>query len=188
MKKSMLLALFFISVLSCKAQIVPVEKVIEYINANKSYPTGTTYIKDVNNLLDKYTGTWKGSLDGINYEIQVIKATTQFRERKIDKLFIKMYITKTDGTVLEDTRALPIENLLVIQGSYLNGLVYNLDYYGRNSKCGQSGYVSMKVLENTGGKQLRIGASWDDILLSEGECTGPRPKCILPKRIILDKQ
>jgi hypothetical protein len=188
MKKSIFITLFFISALSCKAQIVPIEKVIEYIDANKSYPKGTNYIKDVNNLLDKYTGTWKGTLDGINYEIQVFKATTAPRIIKTDRLFIKMYITKTDGTVLEDTRTLPIENPLVIQGDYLNGLVYNLRYYGRDFKCGQSGDVFIQVVDNSNGKQLRVSASWDHISLAKEDCPSGRTKLILPKKIILNKQ
>jgi hypothetical protein len=188
MKNLILITLFFISSLSCKSQIIPIEKEIEYQNQGKSYPAGTNYIKDVNNLLDKYTGTWKGALDGINYEIQVIKATTQFQGMKSDNLFIKMYITKTDGTVLEDTRALPIDNLDVIQGRYLNGLVYNLTYYGRDYKCGQSGDVFIQVVDNSNGKQLRVSASWDHIGLAKEDCPNGRTKLILPKKIILNKQ
>jgi hypothetical protein len=187
MKKSMLLTLFFISSLSCKAQIIPIEKVMEYQNQGKSYPTGTNYIKDVNNLLDKYAGTWKGSLDGINCEIQVIKATTQFRSMKSDDLFIKMYITKTDGTVLEDTRALPIENPRVIQGRHLNGLFYILDYYGKDSKCGETAQVFIKI-NPSNSSQLIFSHVLDNRVLFAEECPNGRTKLVLPRRIFLDKQ
>jgi len=62
MKKILIITLIVVSI-NCKAQtiqgIIPVENFFNYQN---KIPDGT-YIKDINNVLDKFTGKWLGSYD-----------------------------------------------------------------------------------------------------------------------------
>ena len=71
MKKIFFIGCFILSIANCIAQqIIPVENQINYINNEIEYPDNT-YIKDVNNVLGKYVGTWKGMYNTLNYEFIV---------------------------------------------------------------------------------------------------------------------
>lgn len=68
--KYLLLVVAFLS-LSCKAQTVSLETAAQCL----SDPNCPDYIyeKDVNNTLDKYVGTWKGTFEGKTYELKFNK-------------------------------------------------------------------------------------------------------------------
>lgn len=59
-----ILLIFTLMIMSCKAQTVSLETVAKCMVQNPSEPCPNfTYAKDINNSLNKYIGTWKGSLD-----------------------------------------------------------------------------------------------------------------------------
>jgi hypothetical protein len=89
MKKMLIIGLFILVNLSCKSQaIVPVETRIDYIHTGDGVPETITYFKDVNNLLDKYVGVWKGTLNNINYEFKITKITNKLGRITEDRLLI----------------------------------------------------------------------------------------------------
>ena len=118
MKNILLIGFIILGTISCKAQIIAVEN---YNNYNNDLPDGA-YIKDVNNVLGKFTGTWKGTYNNKNYEFRIIKYTEDNTKLKYkeDLLLIRYKITDSNGTVLEDTTTLANESPYVIKGSYLN--------------------------------------------------------------------
>lgn len=157
--KNIIFIAFIISLatMSCKAQhIIPVEKVVDYHNreegllGNKDY----VYVKDINKLLNKYVGIWKGKHNSMNYEFKVIKITDDRKEVKEDMLLIRYKITDSSGKELVNTLNLPNNNKYVIKGSYLTKYGgYALSYIGFNSKCGQNGSVFISVKNN----KMRLG-------------------------------
>ncbi len=180
------LGIMLIISLSCKAQIIAVEDFPDY---NKDLEDGA-YIKDINNVLDKYTGTWAGHQNDTIYQFVVDKYTDIDERLKYthDRLIIKYKITNSDGEVIEDTTNLPDESTLVMFGRYLSKQgQYVLYYQGSNSDCGQNGDVFLSVLDRNSNK-MNLSLSVDGEVWFD--CTTGPAEQVLPtgKGIILTKQ
>lgn len=148
MKIILILGGMLLFAMSCKAQtIVPVEKTGDYLDAGNGIPDNT-YLKDVNNLLRKYVGTWKGIYGRKNYTFYVTKYTSKFDKVTRDELLTRYLITTSNGTILEDTRNSPDTSPNVIEGSYFAKDLrsYASRYFGKNTQCGNKGtlFFSMK--------------------------------------------
>ncbi len=186
MKKIILLGCFILSIVSCKAQIIPIEEEVYYID-NQIEVTEGTYFKDVNNLLDKFVGTWTGVYDNKNYEFIITETTIQTEVTLIsyDELRIRYKITDASGTVIEDTTQLPNDSFYVINGTYMSQTgSYISSYNGYESNCGQSGDVYISVSNST------LGEMWlflfPDVKPRYSDCTVEQ---VLPTdTMILTKQ
>lgn len=181
--------------LSCKAQtalslnnVIPVEQEVIYKNNEVEVPEGT-YYKDVNNLFDKYIGTWIGSYNNKDYEFIVTEYlyNSSIRDLRRDKLIIRYKITDAStGNVIIDTTPLLDDSPMMITGSYLdeNGETYHLEYMGEDFICGQNGYVLIAVVNNNTQMNLAYavkGEKTDDCLTGTAEQ-------VLPPFITLTKQ
>jgi hypothetical protein len=158
--------------MSCKAQtIVPLEKTIEY-KLSGGIPDGA-YLKDINNLLNKYLGTWKGTFEDKNYTFIITKFKHDFLGITVDELLIRYLITTTNGAVIEDTRSLPDTSPYVIKGDYFSkGATYYVsNYLGKNSGCGQKGTVFIRM-KNAANTEMSLILVPDKILLTEDSCPG----------------
>ena len=173
MKKILILGCMVLFALSCKAQtIVAVEKAIDYRRAGNGIPDNT-YLKDVNNLLAKYVGTWKGTLGGKNYTFYVTKYTSKFDKVTSDELVTRYLITTSNGSIVEDTRNLPYTSPYVIKGDYFGKdlATYASNYFGKNSQCGNKGTVFFRM-KNTVNTQMSLTFVPDNIIISEDVCPG----------------
>ncbi|MCD0476174.1 hypothetical protein LPB87_17410 [Flavobacterium sp. EDS] len=186
MKKILILTFFIGITFSCQAQILPIEKRIDYISSRDGIPESVTYFKDINNVLDKFVGTWKGIYDGKNYEFRVSKITTKPRRVTEDKLVMRYLITNSNGIVIEDTRALPDSSPYVIKGNYIEKNTYFLTYIGKNAKCGQKGTLMIDFLKDNSNTKMNLFFSPSREIIYENDCSGF--KQIMPlKEIILTK-
>lgn len=187
--KNIITILLFISLLSCKAQVntIPIENEIIYRN-NETEVADDTYWKDVNNLFDKFIGTWVGTYNNKNYEFVVSKYTYNSTIRPLtrDELIIKYKITDNNGNIIVNTLNVPDDDMLVIEGDYLdeNGETYHLDYTGENFVCGQNGYVLIAVINNGLNMNFRYAVKGQ---MTDGCTTGPAVQ-VLPSAIQLVKQ
>lgn len=177
--------------ISCKAQqIVPIEKVIDYRNTENGIPDGV-YLKDVNGLLNKYIGIWKGTYENKNYSFVITTFKHDYLGISEDKLAIRYLITDTQGAVIEDTRSLPDTSIYVIKGDYFskNLNYYMSNYIGKDSKCGQYGVVYITNVKDTD-QQITLYLSPDKVLLNEYKCPSGIIKHILPVKeaMFLTKQ
>ncbi len=173
--------LFLLLSYGCKAQVLPVENVVNYVNSKNGIPKNITSIKDVNHLLDKFIGTWKGTYDGKNYEFKVLKITANLGRLTEEKLVMRYLITSSSGTIIEDTRALPDSSPYVIKGDYLEKDTYFLTYTGKNAKCGQSGTILINFLKgNNNNTKMSLFLAPDSIILSETSCPNGGAKQIMP--------
>lgn len=188
MKKLFILGLLILSNMSCKAQsIVPIETKINYIRAGNGIPETITYLKDVNHVLDKYVGVWKGSYGTKNYEFRVTKNVSVYDGLSEDRLIIRYLITDAGGIILEDTRSTPDDGKFLIRGHYFNKSYYVLSYGGRNTLCGTAGEVYIWTLNNN--TQLRLSLTLDNILLNSVDCPNGRVAQVLPlEAMLLTKQ
>jgi len=190
MKKLLILGFLILSAISCKAQqIIPLEKAIEYRDSDTEIPDGT-YLKDINGLLNKYLGTWKGTYNNKNYTFIVTKIKKDFLGISKDKLLIRYLITTTTGSILEDTRNLPDANTLVIEGDYLssNTKYYVLNYFGKNTNCGQSGEVFISTITSSGNKQMKLFLAPYQDLIDKSVCPTLATQILPTKSMILTKQ
>lgn len=174
MKKLVSLGCLLMIAMSCRAQtIVPVEKTIDYVIAQNGIPE-ETYLKDVNNLRDKYVGTWKGTYEGKNYTFFVTKYTYKFSNVTHDTLLIRYLITTSNGAVIEDTRSLPDTSPNIIEGDHFNkgATHYMLNYFGKNSGCGQKGTVFIWMKKNTANTEMSLTMMPEKFLMTEDSCPG----------------
>ncbi|WP_406842960.1 DUF6705 family protein [Flavobacterium soyae] len=193
MKNIITLIIVLVGTLSCKAQqvIIPVEKAIEYRDADSGVPDGV-YLKDINGLLNKYLGTWKGTVDNKNYTFVIIKYKNNLsRGVSQDELMIRYLITTSNGTVIEDTRSLSDDSSYVIKGDYFNKTAsyYVSSYMGKNADCGQSGNLFI-----TGTKlptQIKLFLIPDKVMINIQNCPGQKvADKLLPveNEVLLTKQ
>lgn len=189
MKKTAILGLTILLALSCKAQqIIPIEKMIDYRKSGTGLPEGTIYLKDVNNLLNKYVGIWKGTYDNKKYEFRIAKFTENRERVKEDMLLMSYIITDTNGTVIENTTTLPNENYLVIHGDYIDRSSYLLTYVGRKGNCGQMGTIFISTSKNSNYTQMKLFLEPEQMLISPKDCPNGGAVQIMPtNQIVLTK-
>ncbi|MDA9339701.1 hypothetical protein N9Q68_01885 [Polaribacter sp.] len=177
MKNIGIVLMVLLTTLSCRAQIIAVE---DFENYNQDLEDGA-YIKDINNVLDKYVGTWKGTYSGKNYEFKVIKVTKDNVNLKYkhDKLLMRYKITDSSNNIIVNTLDLPNGDIYIVRGSYLrnDGGGYVLDYQGLDAECGQNGTIYISVSDATN-EIMKLG------FLVDGEmgldCTAGGTAQVLP--------
>jgi hypothetical protein len=172
LKKTIMIGCMLLIALSCRAQqIEPVEKTKVYMDAGR-IPDGI-YLKDVNNLFNKYLGTWKGTFDNKNYTFVITMFKDEYLGITEDKLLIRYLITNSSGTTIEDTRGLPNNSPYVIHGYYFakDTSYYALNYAGKESLCGQAGTVFIRI-KNATNTMMSLVLSPDKDMISEQDCPG----------------
>jgi len=146
------IALFLISICST-AQVISVEDYgSNYLNKGLT-EDGITHVKDFNNVLDKYEGTWTGESNGKQITF-AIKSITHINDVgnlpiiKFDKLLIK-HIIKVNNVAIDDTTILEDTHPRVIEGSYLADTGhYVLHYISKERDCAQDGKLYIYIDNN----------------------------------------
>ncbi len=169
MKKILLFALF-ISLITCKAQIYPLNTFFEDV-------PNYSYIKDLDNLLPQYVGTYKATFQGNEITLFITKEDKMLidygsNDKKYyhDVLHIKYIVKKlSTGTILQDTINLidPKRNKIISIGIALydnNAIVLN--YSGTNCGVGNGSIKLKKPTDN----QISWSYYPDDSLLDIKEC------------------
>lgn len=156
MKNIIASLILIISITSCKAQVIAVEN---YNTYNKELEDNA-YIKDINNVLSKFIGIWKGTYNSNNYEFKLVKNTKNFKTRpsiKKDELLLRYKITNSNGIVIENTLNLPNNSAYVMQNGYVAETgSYVFSYIGKEVACGQNGWVFIRVLNNTNNQKAKL--------------------------------
>ncbi len=189
MKIKLILISLLLTFYSCKAQIIPVEEHTNYLDNEIEIPGGT-YFKDVNNILDKYIGTWKGNYQGNIFEFRIVKLKNNFLGISVDKLHLRYKITDNNGNTILDTTNLPSSNYLVVKGRYLSKEAgyYVLSYVGEGGNCGQHGDIFISVSSSTPTSMTAsLNVGHDMVYL--GDCPNGIPEQIIPtEQFTLTKQ
>jgi len=156
--KTFIQLILILVTIGCKAQGITIvlEDIDNYEFNEYSSAPRIAHVKDINNILGEYLGTWIGTHDGKSYEFRIIKHTlTVWNDYDyLEDILIMRYIIKdSNGAILEDTTNIPVGDPLddlVIQGMFMryddnaNPESYQLHYYGRDHKCGQDGDIVIK--------------------------------------------
>ena len=191
MKKTIIIGCLLLTFLSCKAQILPIENVIDYIEMEDTgIPENIVYIKDINNLLDKYVGTWIGTYNNKTYEFIITKITEDLFGTLEDKLEIRYKVTDANGNIIEDTTSLTGDSPYIIKGNYLaRADFYVLSYIGQEANCGQQGDLFIAVGYNNDNNTMKASLQVIGDLILASECPNGEAEQILPtEQFTLTKQ
>lgn len=190
MKTLLFLSVALITTLNTFSQVLPIEELKDkYIFENRGLlDDGITYVKDVNNKLDKFIGKWIGNFENIKYEVEIKKFTNLDPDSGItyDDLIMRYEISRESSIILS-TIQLANSDILVNKGYYLDSdTSYLFTYSGKERKCGQRGdiLVSLANANTMYFVYKRSGQALNGRL-----CSQPA-KDVLPnaERIILNKQ
>jgi len=145
-KYLMLLNLILITI-SCKSQTLPLNTLMDDI------PQGA-YVKDLNNELNPYIGTYKANYKGNEITLFIIKEENRPTNRITktffrDALSIKYIVKNSSGLVLQDTSNGNFPNIkLYSLGINSNNNYVTFYYSGTNCKVGW-GSIILKRLNST---------------------------------------
>lgn len=187
--KIILILVLAVNTISCKAQQLPLNTFMKDIPAN-------AYVKDLNNELNPYIGTYKANYNGHEITLFITKEENRPTKRMNkyfyrDVLSIKYIVKNSSGVILQSTQNMnlnnqPYFNILSIGTMPPLGQVA-LGYDGTNCGVGW-GQINLKKLNAT---QI----SWDyypnNTILDEATCpSGTDTKVYLPhtKNLVFTKQ
>ncbi|MFS4431078.1 DUF6705 family protein [Chryseobacterium sp. S90] len=180
-----LMICLMINILLCSAQTLPLNTPFANI------PNGA-YVKDINNELTPYIGTYKGSFDGKEITLFISKQENKLEKSTqknyyMDALIVKYVVKNSSGTILQDTQnnSSDIEFYSFKMRPAKNALEFI--YTGTNCHVGW-GDVYLKKINST---QISWEYRPDDITTTESKCPSTLDTTIyLPetKDLIFTKQ
>ncbi|WP_345991351.1 DUF6705 family protein [Chryseobacterium sp. Chry.R1] len=185
MKNIILIAIFIIS-LTCNAQ--------EYPLTTTEVPSNA-YIKDLNNQLPAFDGSWKGTWKNKTFLVNFKKVKYYFTHLQNnpyyqDILIGKFQVKDANGNILFDNLNIP-DNQAKIEGSrmFTNG-TYSLSYLD-SDLCDKMGFIRIAFTNSTKTQMILKYSEVSDLIEPScffyGKPGDQRPEPI-PKEIILTKQ
>jgi hypothetical protein len=185
MKNIFLLTIILLS-FSCKAQ--------------QTYPLDTdyqtvpnySYLKDINNELVPYIGTWKAAFNDKEITIKVDKIDKYLVEYVNNKfyqdiLFIRYSIKNSQGTIIKSTMNLPITAAKITSDMMFPNRLLSFTYLGGDCGFGW-GDISLKLVDAT---HIKWNYRPDDVILTNINCpNGADTTIYLPqtKDLVFTKQ
>ncbi len=186
MKKIFLITLFLLAI-SCKAQ--------------QTYPLNTdyeavpnySYLKDINNELLPFVGTWKAIFDNKEITIKVDKIDHYYSKLGTniyykDVLFIRYSIKNGQGTIIKSTMDLPIaQSGIKSIGTFPNQNLVSFIYQGGDCRYGW-GDVSLQFVDAT---HIKWNYRPEGVILTNFNCpNGADTTIYLPKvpNLVFTKQ
>jgi len=186
MKKSILQILVILSfVFSCKAQTYPLRT---YIDIPEN-----AYLKDTNNELNDYVGTWKGNWDNKTIYMTFKKITNKYDDVMkyyADFLIGKFKVTTSNNQLILFDNTMVTDADAKIEGGKFRKKDDKYSFiYSDDDLCGMNGYIIINFTDSTKTKLNWLFSDMTDIITSDcpyyDSPVFPQP---LPKEIILIKQ
>ncbi|SDD87947.1 hypothetical protein SAMN05421544_101107 [Riemerella columbipharyngis] len=110
-----------------------------------------TYVKDVENRLDKFVGTWTGTYNGKTYTFKLNKRVKfGFGQRNglyWDRLIGRMKVQGANGEVLYNTLSESNDSNTYFHGDNFQRNSYIMDFIV-NTYCNDSGVVFLRIYDN----------------------------------------
>lgn len=162
--KITLALLLFINLISCKAQILPIN------TALNETPAGA-HLKDTNNELTPFVGTYKANYNGNEITLFITKQEDKLEKSThknyyMDALIVKYIVKNSTGTVLQDTKNNNLYNIefysIDIPAPNMIGFLYS----GTNCSVGW-GEINLKKISPT---QISWEYLPDDITTTAAKC------------------
>ncbi|PVV60324.1 DUF6705 family protein [Chryseobacterium sp. HMWF035] len=154
----------FISLISCKAQNLPLN------TAFSTIPNGA-YLKDTNNELSPYVGTYKANFNGNEITLFITKQENKLEQTGqktyyMDALIVKYIVKNSSGVILQDTQNnfTDIEFYSIGTSPSKNAITFY--YSGTNCSVGW-GDIYLKKINAT---QISWEYRPDDIVTTTDKC------------------
>ncbi|WP_370895284.1 DUF6705 family protein [Chryseobacterium gossypii] len=140
----------FVIFTSCyMAQTVSLEAMAQCRSQPSTCPAAS-YVKDVNNLLNKYVGTWQGTLNGKSYEFNFVKKENFGEYLKADRLIGRLKITDSNGVIEFDNFSKPDESTRFWGDNFQKDLkAYMMYFSGGKLGCIDYGYAYLRIKPDT---------------------------------------
>ncbi|CAD7798568.1 hypothetical protein CHRY9390_00355 [Chryseobacterium aquaeductus] len=157
--------ILIINMISCKAQNLPLN------TAFSTIPNGA-YLKDTNNELVPYVGTYKANFNGNEITLFITKQENKLEESAqknyyMDALIVKYIVKNSTGTILQDTQNNNLYNIeLYSIGTNPNKNAITFYYSGTNCSVGW-GDIYLKKLNTA---QISWEYRPDDIVTTADKC------------------
>ncbi|BFO65351.1 hypothetical protein NK356_07595 [Chryseobacterium sp. S0630] len=185
--KYLFFTLIFFTI-SCNAQVISLEEAAQCLT-NPNCPN-YNYEKDINNSLNKYISTWKGTYNGKTYEIQLKKGIYEEIGIRRDKLIGRMKVTDANGNIIYNSFNETNDTTIKFNGlGFQKDLKAYMMYFIGNSEfaCGEQGIVYLRIKPETPNKMSILMLQDADI--TWGECPPSyQPTIPYKKSISLVKQ
>lgn len=185
MKKIFIIIAIHSILLSC-AQVYP-------LNTNTDVPNDA-YIKDLNNQLLPYEGTWKATWDNktIFVYFKRIKKYLDHKENNPyykDVLVGKFKVVNSNGLILFDNTSLPDNDTKIEGGGFIKNTEKYILHYNDFDICGINGSIRINFIDTFKTKLNWQYSDMTDIITPDCQYyhTNPFPQP-LPANIVLTKQ
>ncbi|MCL1672192.1 DUF6705 family protein [Elizabethkingia ursingii] len=136
----------------------------------------TSYLKDVDNSLNKFEGIWKGEYNGKVYEFRLVKKIKYGENPQKDIILGRFEVKDSSGTIIYST----LNNSDVEAG--LKGInfqsgnkIYHLNYTESRNGCGKSGVAYIYFKDPNDLKTLSLGFMSDGDIMVKGKCDNYTP-------------
>ncbi|WP_336963874.1 DUF6705 family protein [Chryseobacterium contaminans] len=163
--KIVIVFILILSLVACKAQTLPLNTSLVDIPNN-------AYIKDTNNELIPYVGTYKANFNGNEIILYISKEDNKLEKRSTkqfyrDALVIKYLVKNSSGTILQDTQNNNVYNIeLYSISTRPDQNMVHFFYSGTNCSVGW-GRIMLKKISPT---QLSWEYRPDDIVTTASKC------------------
>ncbi|MCA6069001.1 hypothetical protein JI747_017685 [Chryseobacterium sp. RG1] len=188
----LILIIFLFSSISCKSQIISLEQAVIYEQTG-NIPQNTTYIKDINNSLNKYTGNWKGTYNNKFYEFNFIKQINYSSldgNIKRDRLIGRLRVTNSFGVIFYDSTTELDDLKTKFKGDNFQPdlKAYVMYFVGNSIGCAEAGDVYL-IIQPATPNQMSVIMIPDNDTTEEGDCPSNfQPTIPYKKTINLTKQ
>ncbi|UOE38536.1 DUF6705 family protein [Chryseobacterium oryzae] len=174
MKNILLIFVFLLCIISCKAQVIGTLEQLEECAMRPNHDEGCpdleniTYVKDTNNRLNQFVGTWKGNYGGKQYEIHFEKKLQFGEDVKWDRIFGKMVIKNNSGNIIYNSMNETDTNISFF-GDNFQKRSYVMHFVG-NYNCLESGDVFIETKLNNPNEMTLFYSQDKDGLLNPAKC------------------
>lgn len=178
MKNTLLIFVFLLCITSCKAQTIGTLEQFEECTMRPNHDEGCpdleniTYVKDTNNRLNQFVGTWKGNYNGKLYEIKLEKKINYKNEPNDglswDMIIGRIKITDNSGNVIYTSMSKP-DNDTYFWGYNFQKRSYVMHFVG-NYNCLESGDVFIETKLNNPTEMTLYYSEDKDGFLNPAKC------------------
>ncbi|SHH71880.1 hypothetical protein SAMN05421866_3504 [Chryseobacterium oranimense] len=178
MKNKIVYILLLLGIISFKAQVIGTLEQFEECRNRPNHDDGCpdleniTYVKDTNNRLNQFVGTWKGNYGGKQYEIKLEKKIN-YKDKPSDALSWDMIIGRilvkdSSGNIIYNSMN-KADNDTHFFGYNFQKRVYNMHFVG-NYNCLEAGDVYIETKFNNPNEMMLFYYQDKDGILDPAKC------------------
>lgn len=198
MKNTLFISAFLLMIISCKAQVIGTLEQFEECRKRPNRDEvgcpdleNITYVKDTNNRLNQFVGTWKGSANGKQYEIKLEKKINYkddpSDEMAWDMIIGRMLVKNSSGNIIYNSMGKPDKETHFF-GYNFQSRAYIMSFIA-NSYCNDSGEAFIEI-SKTNPNQMTLFFDRDKKSFNPAKCpnfstyvpTLPKDKMTLTKQ------